>query len=73
MSEQRIALPEFLTLAEVAEVLRISRATLWRRIQGGELQACYFGKRSCRIPRLALDDFIARSTRASRPGGDNGG
>ncbi len=70
MPEKQIAFPEFLTLGEAAEILRLSRATLWRRIKSGDIEACYFGQRSCRIPRLALDDFIERSVRAFRPGGD---
>ncbi len=72
MSEQRTALREFLTLGEAAEILRLSRATIWRRIRDGDLEACYFGQRSCRIPKAALDDYIAGSMRASRPGGGNG-
>jgi len=55
----------FLTLKETAALLRLSPATVWRRIQSGDLEACYFGERSCRIPRSAIDDFVKRSFRVS--------
>ncbi len=60
---------EFLTLKETANLLRLSTVTVWRRIKSGDLACCDFGKRSCRIPRKAIDEFIKRSLRVNHEGG----
>ena len=50
-------MPEKLyTLAEVRELLNLSRPTIWRRIKAGELQVIRLGPRS---PRFAASE-IAR-------------
>ncbi len=66
-----LQLPEFLTLKETAGLLRLSPVTVWRRIKSGDLACCDFGKRSCRIPRSAIDDFIKHSLRVSPGGGQD--
>ncbi len=67
-------LTEFLTLKETASLLRLSPVTVWRRIKSGEIEACFFGVRSCRIPRSSIEDFVKRSLRVSvHRGGQNGG
>ena len=47
-----------LTVAEVADVLRVSTMTVYRLIQRGELAALRVG-RSYRIRASALDDYLA--------------
>ena len=43
----------FLTVAEVADLMRVSAMTVYRMVQSGELPAVRFG-RSYRIPESAL-------------------
>lgn len=51
---------EYLTVEEVAELLRIHRNTVYRWCRTGTLKALRFGK-GWRIPRSALDEHIALS------------
>lgn len=44
---------KLLTIAEVAEMLRVSRMTVWRWIRSGRLQAYRVGKQY-RIPEEAV-------------------
>ena len=46
-------LPEFLTVSEVAKLMRVTIRTVRRRIAEGELRAVKFGG-ALRIPRDAL-------------------
>jgi excisionase family DNA binding protein len=43
----------FLTVAEVAELMRVSNMTVYRMVESGQLPAVRFG-RSYRIPESAL-------------------
>lgn len=43
----------FLTVAEVAEIMRVSTMTVYRLVKSGELPAVRFG-RSYRIPESAV-------------------
>lgn len=43
----------FLTVAEVAALMRVSRMTVYRRVHAGELPAIRFG-RSFRVPEAAV-------------------
>jgi excisionase family DNA binding protein len=52
------ARPRFLTVAEVADVMRVSTMTVYRLIKAGELGAVRVGK-SYRIPDDAVDRFLA--------------
>lgn len=52
------AAARFLTVAEVADLLRLSRMTVYRLVADGELPALRVGK-SYRVPQSALDAFIA--------------
>lgn len=52
------ARPRFLTVAEVADVMRVSTMTVYRLIKAGELGAVRVGK-SYRIPEDAVDRFLA--------------
>jgi excisionase family DNA binding protein len=50
-----------LTVAEVADSLRVSTMTVYRLINGGELSAIRVGK-NYRIPGPALDGYLASGT-----------
>jgi excisionase family DNA binding protein len=47
----------FLTVAEVAELMRVSNMTVYRMVESGKLPAVRFG-RSYRIPESALEAAI---------------
>lgn len=49
--------PTFLTVAEVADVVRVSRMTVYRMVHSGELPAVRVG-RSFRVPRSAVDQML---------------
>ncbi len=48
---------QFLTVAEVAEVMRVSKMTVYRLVHSGELPAVQFG-RSYRVPESAVADYL---------------
>ena len=54
-------LPEvrFLTVAEVAEIMRVSKMTVYRLVHSGDLPAVRFG-RSYRVPESAVADALHR-------------
>ncbi len=47
----------FLTVAEVADLMRVSNMTVYRMVESGKLPAVRFG-RSYRIPESALEAAI---------------
>lgn len=47
----------FLTVAEVADMMRVSRMTVYRMVHSGELPAIRFG-RSFRVPESAVDQAL---------------
>ncbi len=47
----------FLTVAEVADMMRVSNMTVYRMVHAGELPAIRFG-RSFRIPETAVEALI---------------
>ena len=49
----------FLTVAEVADMLRVSSMTVYRLIKGGELRAIRVGK-SYRLAEDEVDRYLAR-------------
>lgn len=51
----------FLTVNEVAELMRVSRMTVYRLVHSGELPAVRVG-RSFRVPQDALDAYLRSST-----------
>jgi len=61
MSPER-ALPEvrFLTVAEVATIMRVSKMTVYRLVHSGELPAVRVG-RSFRVPEQAVHDYLRES------------
>ena len=50
----------FLTVAEVADMVRVSRMTVYRWIHTGELPAVRFG-RSFRVPQQAVETFMEQA------------
>jgi excisionase family DNA binding protein len=47
----------FLTVAEVADMMRVSRMTVYRLVHSGELPAIRFG-RSFRVPEAAVTQVL---------------
>lgn len=47
----------FLTVAEVAELMRVSKMTVYRLVHAGELPAIRFG-RSYRVPESAVAEVM---------------
>ena len=52
--------PDFMTVPEVAAAFRVSRATIYRLVEGGSLAATRIGK-SVRVSRPAVDEFLRRN------------
>ncbi len=47
----------FLTVAEVAEVMRVSKMTVYRLVHAGDLASVRVG-RSFRVPERAVHDYL---------------
>lgn len=62
----------FLTVAEVAEMLRVSRMTVYRWVHAGELPAVRFG-RSFRVPESAVAAFMENAALAGGLHADDDG
>ncbi len=52
-----LAQVRFLTVAEVAELMRVSKMTVYRLVHSGELPAVRVG-RSFRVPEKAVHDYL---------------
>ncbi len=50
----------FLTVAEVASVMRVSKMTVYRLVHSGELPAVRVG-RSFRVPEDAVNEYLRKS------------
>ncbi|HYO32177.1 MAG TPA: helix-turn-helix domain-containing protein [Nocardioidaceae bacterium] len=50
----------FLTVAEVAAALRVSKMTVYRLVHAGDLPAVRVG-RSFRVPEDAVNDYLRKS------------
>lgn len=50
--------PTFLTVAEVAAMMRVSKMTVYRMVHSGELPAMRVG-RSFRVPERAVEEFLS--------------
>ena len=60
---------QLMTIKEVAEYLRISKATVFRLMRSGELPSIKFSaKRFTRIKRSDLEAFIGRHSTKKEPG-----
>ena len=51
---------KFLTVAEVAAVMRVSKMTVYRLVHSGELTAVRVG-RSFRVTEEAVDEYLKKS------------
>jgi len=50
----------FLTVAEVAAIMRVSKMTVYRLVHSGDLAAMRVG-RSYRVPERAVQDYLRHS------------
>ncbi|MBP3222904.1 MAG: helix-turn-helix domain-containing protein [Actinomycetaceae bacterium] len=50
--------PQFYTVAEVADLIRVSRMTVYRMVHAGELPAIRVGG-SYRVPASALESLVS--------------
>jgi DNA binding domain, excisionase family len=55
--EIHLAQVQFLTVAEVAAMMRVSKMTVYRLVHGGDLPAARVG-RSFRVPKRAVEDYL---------------
>lgn len=55
-----LAEARFLTVAEVAAIMRVSKMTVYRLVHAGELPAVRVG-RSFRVPEGAVHDYLRQS------------
>jgi excisionase family DNA binding protein len=55
--ERPLSEVRFLTVAEVASVMRVSKMTVYRLVHSGELPAIRVG-RSLRVPEQAVHDYL---------------
>lgn len=55
--EARLGEVRFLTVAEVATLMRVSKMTVYRLVHSGELTAVRVG-RSFRVPEQAVQDYL---------------
>lgn len=53
--------PRFMTVTEVADLMRVSKMTVYRLIHSGEMPAIRVGK-SFRVPEAAVNQLIAAGT-----------
>ena len=51
---------KFLTVAEVAAIVRLSKMSVYRLIHSGQLEAVQFGH-SFRVPEKSLDAYLAKA------------
>jgi excisionase family DNA binding protein len=56
-SEGRLAEVRFLTVAEVATLMRVSKMTVYRLVHSGELTAVRVG-RSFRVPEHVVHEYL---------------
>lgn len=59
MAQPGFPAPRFMTVAEVAELTRVSRMTVYRMVHAGELPAVRVG-RSFRVPEAAVRQLLAQ-------------
>ncbi len=59
-SVTRLGSVKFLKVNEVAELLRVSRMSVYRLIHAGELEAVRFG-RNFRVPEQAVDAYLRQA------------
>lgn len=60
MSQESPSAPQFMTVAEVAELARVSRMTVYRMVHAGDLPAVRVGN-SYRVPTEAVDELLSKT------------
>ena len=60
MSERQLGEVQFLTVAEVASIMRVSKTTVYRMVHAGELPAIRVG-RSFRVPEDEVHKYLRSS------------
>lgn len=60
MSNDRLGEVRFLTVAEVASIMRVSKMTVYRMVHNGDLPAARVG-RSFRVPEDAVHKYLDSS------------
>ncbi len=63
-AEGRLPEVKFLTVAEVAELMRVSKMTVYRLVHSGELTAVRVG-RSFRVPEHAVHRYLREAFQES--------
>ncbi|MGC1206818.1 MAG: helix-turn-helix domain-containing protein [Ornithinimicrobium sp.] len=58
--ERQVAEMSFMTVAEVAALMRVSKMTVYRLVHNNELPAVRVG-RSFRVPAAAVQDYLSES------------
>ena len=58
--DRQLAEVRFVTVAEVASLMRVSKITVYRLVHSGELPAIRVG-RSFRVPESAVHDYLQTS------------
>ena len=57
--ERQLAQVRFLTVAEVASIMRVSKMTVYRLVHAGDLPAVRVG-RSFRVPEDAVHEYLSK-------------
>lgn len=57
---RRLGEERFLTVTEVAAIMRVSRMTVYRLVNAGTLASVRVG-RTVRVPEAAVDDYLRRA------------
>ncbi len=60
MPKDRLGEVRFLTVAEVASIMRVSKMTVYRMVHNGDLPAVRVG-RSFRVPEDAVNSYLENS------------
>lgn len=55
----------FMTVAEVAELMRVSKMTVYRLVHSGDLPSVRFG-RSYRVPENAVHEYVKQAIEQQR-------
>ena len=63
-NERKLAEVRFLTVAEVASIMRVSKMTVYRLVHSGDLAAVRVG-RSFRVPEHAVNMYLREAFRES--------
>lgn len=66
MTNDTLTQTQYLTVAEIAEDLRVAPMTVYRMINRGDFPAITLGHRTKRIPTSAYRDFKDRLERTAR-------